>query len=100
VAAALIAVNWNNATHARVYVNYYPPYAGGYVYYPPSAWVAPPLYGPYYASPYVYGAYYRALPPYGFGSPYYNGYGDPYYYSYGPGARQFLRMGGADFYGW
>jgi hypothetical protein len=48
----------------------------------------------------VYGAYYRALPPYGFGSPYYNGYGDPYYYNYGQGARQFLRMGGADFYGW
>jgi hypothetical protein len=41
-----------------------------------------------------------APPPVGFGSPSYNGYNDPYYGYYGPGVRQFLRYGGADFYGW
>jgi hypothetical protein len=100
VVAALIAANWNTATHAQVYASYYPPRAGGYVYYPPTGWAVPPPIVPYYGGPYVYGANYRALPPYGFGSPYYYGYNDPYFYSYGRGVRDFLRMGGADFYGW
>jgi hypothetical protein len=48
-----------------------------------------------------YGSYYYGgLPPYGFGSPYYNGHGDVYSYRYGRGVRDFLRFGGADFYGW
>lgn len=70
----------------------------GYTYYPPSGWAVPP---PAYYPGSWYGGYYgRALPPYGFGSPYYNGYNDPYFYSYGPGVREFLLFGGADFYGW
>jgi hypothetical protein len=69
-----------------------------YVYDATSYYRRPPVY--YYPG---YGSYYgysRALPPYGFGSPYYSGYNDPYYGSYGPGVREFLRFGGADFYGW
>lgn len=42
---------------------------------------------------------YRALPPYGFGDPSYTGYNDPYYHTYGPAVQDFLRFGGADFYG-
>jgi hypothetical protein len=76
--------------------------AGGYVYAPPTVWAVPPPVAPYYVAPYGYGygAYYRPMAPYGFGSPYYSGYNDPYYYGYGPGTREFLRFGGADFYGW
>jgi len=71
-----------------------------YVYVPPSYVPVPPLtaygygYGPFYGG----GGY--LPPPIGFGSPYYNGYGDPAYPLYGPGVQDFLRFGGADFYGW
>lgn len=40
------------------------------------------------------------LPPYGFGNPYYSGYNDPLLPTYGPGIQEFLKFGGADFYGW
>lgn len=77
----------------------------GYVYvapsYAPALPVAPYPYG--YAYGGVGAGYYgRAslLPPAGFGSPFYNGYSDPNYRFYGRGVRQFLRFGGADFYGW
>ena len=70
-----------------------------YVYDATSYYRRPPAYYyPGYGG--YYGGYSRALPPYGFGSPSYNGYNDPYYGSYGPGTREFLRFGGADFYGW
>ena len=95
----------------------------GYIYEPYSFHPAPPAYAPAYGYGYGYyngfvpysAAYYsarsygygfglsgysRALPPYGFGSPYYSGYNDPYFHSYGPGIREFLYFGGADFYGW
>jgi len=99
LAAALLAFSTGKA-QAQVYSGGYAPNQG-YVYYPPTGWAAPPPIG-YYPGPYFpgYGLYYQRLRPYGFGSPYYNGYNDPYYYSYGPGLREFLRFGGADFYGW
>lgn len=82
---------------------YYPtgPYGNGYVYYAPSVrWVNP---APAYSvspAPVYYGYGQRGIPPYAYGSPTYNGYGDPYYPTYGRGVREFLRFGGADFYGW
>jgi hypothetical protein len=66
------------------------------VYAPPSYQAIPPPTP--YASGYWGGLRYQ--PPMGFGSPYYNGYNDPYFRSYGPGVQEFLRFGGADFYGW
>lgn len=107
--------------------DYYPPSLhapvppGGYVYDAPSAYPRTPVYVqpipqawgyparggyPYqYGYSYGYGAYpgyipRAATPPYGFGNPNYNGYNDPYKASYGPGVREFIRWGGADFYGW
>lgn len=67
----------------------------GYVYVAPSYQPAVPYspYGGFYTSGYL-------PPPVGFGSPYYSGYNDPNYGLYGPGVREFLRYGGADFYGW
>jgi hypothetical protein len=67
----------------------------GYVYVAPPSVVVPPVY--------PYGGYFGrgyALPPVGFGSPYYSGFNDPSYGLYGPGVREFLYFGGADFYGW
>lgn len=100
--ATLMGLNWHSAVEAGVDNGgqYHVPRPGGYVYYPPTGWAVPPLISPYYIRPYGYGAYYRPLPPYGFGSPYYSGYHDPNYYGYGRGTRDFLRFGGADFYGW
>jgi len=73
----------------------------GYVYDAQSYYRRPPLYAPggYYGG-WSGSRYGRAMPPYGFGNPGYNGYNDPYYNSYGSGVRDFLRFGGADFYGW
>ncbi len=100
---ALLLFTVPGATPARAQApGYWRIANGGYVYYPPRAWSVPPPV-PYYSGGYGFGYRpyaWRVLPPYGFGSPYYNGYNDPYYYSYGPGVRDFLRMGGADFYGW
>lgn len=77
----------------------------GYVYVaPPYAPAAPVYRFPYghsygrYGAGYYGGAY--LPPPVGFGSPFYNGYNDPNFAFYGPGVREFLRNGGADFYGW
>jgi len=95
LATLLIGLTCTFVAHAQTY-----PLNRGYIYDAPRGWVMPPPVSPYYLAPYGYGAYYRPLAPYGFGSPYYNGYNDPYYYGYGPGTRQFLRFGGADFYGW
>ena len=100
VAALTFAVSVE--AQAQYYGGWYGP-KRGYVYYPPTTWVGPPYVPGYYPGPYVpsYGAYYYGgLPPYGFGSPYYNGYNDGYSYRYGRGVRDFLRLGGADFYGW
>jgi hypothetical protein len=80
---------------------YIPTGPNGYVYEAQRQWsVPPPYYGPgaYYGAPY-YPSYY-AMPPYGFGSRYYNGYNDPAFPTYGPGVQEFLYFGGADFYGW
>jgi hypothetical protein len=106
IALFALALSLLNAV-SSIAQSYHPLPHGGYVYQAPQAWVVPPYYG-YggYSGPYSgYGSYYRpyygwSIPPYGFGSPYYNGYNDPNFYSYGPGMREFLQMGGADFYGW
>jgi hypothetical protein len=102
VIAVMVSIA-RNGTPARAQLpdgGYAPLPHGGNVYQAPSGWTVPPYYS-YRAYGYGYRPYYGwSLPPYGFGSPYYNGYNDPYYYSYGPGVRQFLRMGGANFYGW
>jgi hypothetical protein len=99
VIIALIAFTFAASSKAEAqYGGWYGP-KRGYAYYPPTTWAAPS----YVPGPYVpsYGAYYYGgLPPYGFGSPYYNGYSDVYSYRYGPSVRDFLRFGGADFYGW
>lgn len=79
----------------------------GYVYEAERYWSARPLYvpgplytsGPFYANPHRFGPY-TDIPPYGFGSRYYNGYNDPAFPTYGPGVQEFLYFGGADFYGW
>ena len=75
-----------------------------YVYEANSYYLRPPVvphYGGYYGyGRGYYGGGYRPLAPYGFGNRNYNGYNDPYYRSYGPGVQEFLRFGGADFYGW
>lgn len=76
----------------------------GYIYNANSYYLNPPYYPSYYGYGGSFGRGYYGrsgpLPPYGFGSRHYNGYNDPYYGSYGPGVREFLRFGGADFYGW
>jgi hypothetical protein len=73
---------------------------GGYVCQAPGGWAVLP-YSSCRTYPYPYRPHLGwSLPPYGFGSPHYNGHNDPYNYSYGPGVRQFLQMGGANFYGW
>jgi len=102
VVASLLFISWWGATaRAQVPGYVYPTPRGGYVYSAPRGWAVPPV--PYY---YGYGATYglgpgfRALPPYGFGSPYYTGHNDPYAPTYGSGVRDFLWMGGANFYGW
>ena len=91
----------------RYQIDSYPPGftsdgKGGYVYVAPSVGAVPPVVP--YAAPYGAGsAYYGSgylPPPVGFGSPYYNGYNDPNYGLYGLGVREFIRYGGADFYGW
>jgi hypothetical protein len=96
------------ATPNRYQIDSYPPgYTtdgqGGYVYVSPSVGALPPVV-PYYAPAYGVGTAYFGSgylpPPVGFGSPYYSGYNDPNYGLYGPGVREFLRYGGADFYGW
>jgi hypothetical protein len=100
VFALLICIGQGTTPARAQDPGYYPGPHGGYTYIAPHGWAIPPA--PYYGG-YGFGygpSYWRALPPYGFGSPYYNGYNDPYYYSYGRGVRDFLRMGGADFYGW
>jgi hypothetical protein len=100
IAALLLAFSEAAPAQAQPHPGgYWPLPHGGYVYQAPQGWPVPP---PYYRGYGLgYGRYsWRALPPYGFGSPYYNGYNNPYYYSYGPGVREFLRFGGADFYGW
>jgi hypothetical protein len=96
----VVALGFADSAHGQYGVWYGPP--RGYVYYPPTTWVAPPYATYYYPAwyPPAFRAFGPSLPPYGFGSPYYNGYNDPYAYQYGPGVRQFLRFGGADFYGW
>ena len=104
VIAALVALSFaiSPKAEAQDYGGWYGP-KRGYVYYPPTTWVGPPYVPGYYPGPYVpsYGAYYYGgLPPYGFGSPYYSGYNDVYSYRYGRGVNDFLRLGGADFYGW
>ena len=96
LALVMIIVALGFADSARAQYSVWHGPRGGYVYYPPTTWVGPP-YGYYYGP---VAPYYRPLPPYGFGSPYYNGYNDAYSWRYGPGVGQFLRMGGADFYGW
>jgi hypothetical protein len=68
----------------------------GYVYVAPSYQPAVPYYDPYFGI----GANGYLPPPVGFGRPYYNGSNDPNYGVYGPGVREFLRYGGADYYGW
>jgi hypothetical protein len=100
IASLLFALGAGTPARAQTPGYIYPTPNGGYVYSAPRGWVVPPL--PYY---YGYGsaygpAYWRAIPPYGFGSPYYNGRNDPYAPSYGGGVRDFLWMGGANFYGW
>ena len=105
---AAIAVATQGAARAQDYSfneRYRPTGPNGYVYEAQRQWtVPPPYYGPgaYYGSPYGYGRYgsLYAMPPYGFGSRYYNGYNDPAFPTYGPGVQEFLRFGGADFYGW
>lgn len=83
------------------YGRYTPTGPNGYIYEAGRGWMQPPLYQGYYGYGYSpYARYGRAMPPYGFGNPSYNGYNDPYYGTYGPGVREFLRFGGADFYGW
>ena len=70
-------------------------------YSPPGYWGAVPPAGFGYG--YSYWGSPRSgydLPPYGFGQPGYTGYNDPLLPTYGPGVQDFLRFGGADFYGW
>jgi hypothetical protein len=102
VGASLLALGVCTDARAQAPGYIYPTPNGGYVYSAPRAWATPPI--PYYygyGAAYGYGpGYYRRLPPYGFGSPYYNGHNDPYAPSYGGGVRDFLWMGGANFYGW
>lgn len=104
VLAAVFAIVVNSADAQWYRVERYTPTGpNGYVYDAASGWIAPPTYGYGYAPGYYgyYGGYTTPqLPPLGFGSRWYDGYNDPYYYSYGPGVREFLRFGGADFYGW
>jgi hypothetical protein len=102
LASLYLALVCTTAARAQAPGYIYPIPRGGYVYSAPRGWAVPPV--PYY---YGYGAaygyspgYWRALPPYGFGSPYYNGHNDPYAPTYGSGVRDFLWMGGANFYGW
>jgi hypothetical protein len=100
IAGAVLLTAVNSTGFSRDKTEGYPPgYTAtgpnGYVYVAPSYQAVPPYYP--YGGIYL-GGY--APPPVGFGGPYYNGYNDPYYGYYGPGVRQFLRYGGADFYGW
>jgi hypothetical protein len=102
--AAIAVVAQTATTHAQDYSfheRYIPTGPNGYVYEAQRNWTPPPPYygpGAYYGEPY-YGSLY-AIPPYGFGSRYYNGYNDPAFPTYGPGVQEFLYFGGADFYGW
>lgn len=103
LAATILAVTGGTlaAQEYSLHERYIPTGPNGYIYEAEQRWTAPPLYGPtgYYGSPYVYGPAYD-LPPYGFGSRYYNGYNDPALPTYGPGVQEFIHFGGADFYGW
>jgi len=100
VAAAILLIAASSAGVSRDKTEGYPTGftatgPNGYVYVAPSYQPLPPYFP--YAGVYS-GGYYP--PPVGFGSPYYSGYRDPNYRFYGPGVRDFLRNGGADFYGW
>lgn len=108
--AAMLPALAVSLVHAQDYSyreRYIPTGPNGYIYEAERYWSAPPLYAPgpvyspgaFYPNPYRFGPY-TDVPPYGFGSRYYNGYNDPAFPTYGPGVQEFLYFGGADFYGW